>query len=148
MSMTKTTKTKAKTSKSIPETAADVFDNLDGQLMMMSAFRYCCGRQTYVVGSCIDYLSRWWKYATDNTKHVILRDIVEALMDGNCGSPTIDRPAWKGFAESKIMQLPIISRIGIKQATNWKDKEWPLSLDTGDSEHETMPVIAVDNVKG
>jgi hypothetical protein len=134
--MTKPTKTIAKTSKSKPETAADVFNDLDGQLMIMAAFRYCCGRQSYVVGSCIDYLNKWWSYATDSTKHVIIRDIVEALMDGNCGSPTIDRPAWKVFAESKIMQLPAVDRIRIKQVTAWKGKEWPLdALDTGNSGH-------------
>ena len=45
------------------------------ELMVISAFRYCCGRQTYVVGACADWLISIWPMLGDNTKAVIKRDL-------------------------------------------------------------------------
>lgn len=45
------------------------------QLMVISAFRYCVGRQTYIVGVCADWLIKVWPLLSDNTKAVIKRDL-------------------------------------------------------------------------
>ena len=44
-------------------------------LMVISAFRYCCGRSTYVVGVCADWLISIWPLLTENTRAVIQRDL-------------------------------------------------------------------------
>lgn len=44
-------------------------------LMAMAAFRYCCGRMTYIVGVCVDWLIANWDQLPDNAKQVIQRDL-------------------------------------------------------------------------
>ena len=56
---------------------------------------YCLGRQSYIVGACLEWLRMTWPQFTTNTRHVITRDIVEALADGRAGSEAIDVPGWR-----------------------------------------------------
>jgi hypothetical protein len=50
--------------------------------MVMAAFRYCLGRQTYIVGACADWLIEIWPLLADNTRAVIKRDLeAEFLRD-------------------------------------------------------------------
>jgi hypothetical protein len=52
--------------------------------MVISAFRYCVGRQTYVVQACADWLISIWPMLGANTKAVIQRDLErEFEMDDN-----------------------------------------------------------------
>lgn len=44
-------------------------------LMVVAAFRYCCGRQTYIVGACVDWLIEIWPMLAENTRAVIQRDL-------------------------------------------------------------------------
>lgn len=45
------------------------------ETMVISAFRYCVGRQTYVVQACADWLIDIWPMLGANTKAVIQRDL-------------------------------------------------------------------------
>lgn len=44
-------------------------------LMAMAAFRYCCGRMTYVVSECADWLCAVWPLLPENTRAIIQRDL-------------------------------------------------------------------------
>jgi len=44
-------------------------------LMVIAAFRYCCGRSTYVVGVCADWLVNIWPMLSENTRAVIQREL-------------------------------------------------------------------------
>ena len=44
-------------------------------LVVIAAFRYSCGRATYVTGVCADWLVEIWPLLTDNTRAVIKRDL-------------------------------------------------------------------------
>lgn len=46
-----------------------------GDLMAIAAFRYCCGRMSYIVSDCADWLISVWPELSDNTKTVIQRDL-------------------------------------------------------------------------
>ena len=46
-------------------------------LMVTAAFRYCCGRQTYIVGCCADWLIEQWPNFADSTKVLIQRELEE-----------------------------------------------------------------------
>lgn len=46
-----------------------------GDLMAVAAFRYCCGRMSYIVSDCADWLISVWPELSDNTKTVIQRDL-------------------------------------------------------------------------
>lgn len=66
----------------------------DDQLMALAAFRYCLGRQTYIVRSCIDWLRDVWPQLTANSRSVIERDLAEAIQQNRAGTAAIDLPAW------------------------------------------------------
>lgn len=46
-----------------------------GDLMAIAAFRYCCGRMSYIVSDCADWLISVWPELSDNTKTTIQRDL-------------------------------------------------------------------------
>lgn len=48
-------------------------------LLLVCAFRYCLGRQTYVVNWCVEYLVDNWLYIDPGTKKTIARDLLEAI---------------------------------------------------------------------
>jgi len=50
-----------------------------GQLMVIAAFRYCLGRQTYIVSACADWLVEQWDNFDFTTKSVIRRELEEAF---------------------------------------------------------------------
>lgn len=43
------------------------------------AFRYCLGRQTYAVGSCVDWLIDAWPLLDEHAKTIIARDLKEEI---------------------------------------------------------------------
>lgn len=56
---------------------ADAFGR--GQLMAIAAVRYCLGRQSYIVGDCVDWMEQVWPSLYPETQTVIKRDIEEAF---------------------------------------------------------------------
>ena len=74
-------------------------------LMVIAAFRYCCGRQTYIVSDCADWLIQHWASFATNARKVIERDLEdefnrddEARANGNDHKPLgadCDRQAWE-----------------------------------------------------
>lgn len=44
-------------------------------LMAVSAFRYCLGRQTYIVSDCVDWLAAEWAGLPANVRHIIAREL-------------------------------------------------------------------------
>ena len=91
----------------------------DDQLMVMAAHRYCLGRQSYIVGSCINWLTNHWNQISPGTQDVILRDTLEALAKDRAGSD-YDAKAWRVFA-SKIIQSLNDERTHELQATAAND---------------------------
>jgi len=97
----------------------------DGQLMVMAAHRYCLGRQTYIVGSCVDWLRLWWDEFEHNTRNVIIRDTIEALQDNLAGSP-MDKQNWEDFAKWAWELVRPEDHKWCKQAVAHRNKPWPL----------------------
>lgn len=103
-------------------------DDLNDQLMVTAAHRYCLGRQSYIVGACLQWLIDTWDQFEPNTQQVIVRDTAEALMDGHAGSPTCDVPLWKDFLRWSQSR---VSDIGLNWAIDnlrYKQKPWPVDL--------------------
>jgi hypothetical protein len=48
-------------------------------MMVIAAFRYCLGRQSYIVGMCIDFLKQVWGQLDKNDKDIIMKEIAEEL---------------------------------------------------------------------
>ena len=75
-------------------------------LIIMGAFRYALGRQTYIVSTTQDYIRFCWPYMEERTKRVIKRDIREAQelgekgdSWGGLGDKKVDAPGWLAILE-------------------------------------------------
>lgn len=99
---------------------------LNGQLMVTAAHRYCLGRQSYIVSSCIEWLREWWPSFTPNTKNVILRDTIESLQDGTAGAD-MDIRGWTQFADWAFDQLSGADKKWVVSAVAHRHKPWPLT---------------------
>lgn len=107
-------------------TAKSPISGLNGQLMVTAAHRYCLGRQTYIVGSCIEWLREWWPSFTANTKRIILRDTIESLQDGTAGAD-MDTRGWTQFADWAFDQLDGVDKKWVVSAVAHRRKPWPLT---------------------
>lgn len=105
------------------------FDDLDSQLMVMAAHRYCLGRQSYIVGSCIKWLTEHWDKFERNTQNVIMRDTIDALMEDLAGSRH-DYHAWEKFCIVKWPLLNTESQNWVFSSLAYKHKPWPLPTRT------------------
>lgn len=63
-------------------------------LMVLAAFRYCLGRQSYIVGSCVSWLIEYWEEIDPNTKKIILEETIDCLNKGLAGD-NCDVEQWK-----------------------------------------------------
>lgn len=70
------------------------------QLLFVGSIRYCLGRQTYMNAIGATAVVSHWSQLTESNRRIILRDIIEALMDHRAGSVAIDEPGWKAAAEA------------------------------------------------
>jgi hypothetical protein len=68
--------------------------------MVLYAFRYCLGRQTYAVLECVEYLLAFWSRISAQTRGVIQRDIRGAIGRGEAGVQ-MDIQQWE-----RVLQLP------------------------------------------
>ncbi len=76
-----------------------------GDLMATAAVRYCLGRQSYIVGDCVDWLIGWWPSLSEGCRNVITRDVNEAFAKDDeareCGDTyrplgmDMDRQQWE-----------------------------------------------------
>lgn len=67
-------------------------------LMVLAAFRYCLGRRTYIVGSCVDWLIKYWQEIDAYTKIMIIQETEEALQKGVAGD-SCDVDDWKALLD-------------------------------------------------
>ena len=76
------------------------------EFIILGAFRYALGRQSYVVWDTQQYIRHCWPYLDENTKRVIKRDIREAQelgekgdSWGGLGDKKVDAPGWLAFLQ-------------------------------------------------
>ena len=101
----------------------------DGQLMAMAAVDYCLNRRTYIVGSCIDWVRRWWDEFEPGTQNCIVRDIVEHIQDTEASPGDFDRRDWKALAEWAWEKLDVNRKFWVRQAVAHRRAAWPLGED-------------------
>lgn len=99
--------------------------DLNDQLMVMAAHRYCLGRRSYIVGACLEWLRATWEQFGRNTRRVMVRDTVEALMDKLAGSPS-DAAGGRDFAVFGFSRLSEDDQEWVRHAVAWEKKSWPL----------------------
>jgi len=58
----------------------------DFQMMLLSAFRYSLGRETYMSGVCAEWLAKYWNILPYNYKEQVHFDIKHAVEHGLAGS--------------------------------------------------------------
>ena len=50
------------------------------EMMVLAAFSYCLGRQTYIVSDCVEWLIANWQNFSEHTRKIIRRDLEEAFV--------------------------------------------------------------------
>lgn len=50
-----------------------------GDLMVTAAFRYCIGRQTYIVSECVEWLMNIWPTLSESTRRSIKRELDDEI---------------------------------------------------------------------
>jgi hypothetical protein len=68
-------------------------------LMVLAAFRYCLGRQTYIVSDCVNWLLEILPRLTPPTLGILRRDLEEAYKRADDGDQyalgsQLDRSTW------------------------------------------------------
>jgi hypothetical protein len=68
--------------------AAEMTENIKNpwgfnDLMVIAAFRYCLGRSTYIVGTCVDWLTEHWPNFSVDTQQLIKKELEEAFKSDN-----------------------------------------------------------------
>jgi hypothetical protein len=99
----------------------NISDDLNDQLMCTAAHRYCLGRQSYIVGACIEWIEGHWGQFNDNTKCVMCRDTIEAIIDNLAGSEQIDKPGWSRLAIWMYDNMTEVNKL-------WLDKDMAYKL--------------------
>lgn len=92
------------------------------QLMVTAAHRYCLGRASYIVSSCIEWLNAHWDQLTPKTKFVILRDTIQAIATNRAGQE-IDERDWRRFVISR--DITESERVRLMDAL----KSWPAAVE-------------------
>lgn len=70
----------------------------DDMLMVTAAHRYCLGRSTYIISSCITWLKSHYDSFDQNTKSTIVRDTFNAIQTKAAGM-YMDYVEWYNFLE-------------------------------------------------
>lgn len=66
---------------------------LDEEILLACAFRYCLGRRTYVVSSCTSELKKKYHLLSDNFKYRTMKQIDEEKLSDNLGD-SFDAEEW------------------------------------------------------
>ena len=99
-------------------------ESSNDRLMVMAAVRYCLGRQSYIVSSCIEFLNGAWdKELSDKDHLVIMRDIVEFLQDDPRKS--FDYEYWNLFFKQRFPKMNLNDQEFIKQQVAHREKPFP-----------------------
>ena len=99
--------------------------DLNGQLMVMAAHRYCLGRVSYIVGAGIEWLWQWRREFEPSTIRIIVRDTVEAIQEDRAGWVS-DTRAWHNLAQQFYDEMCEEDQQWVRQAVH-QDRDWPLS---------------------
>ena len=78
--------------------------------LLLSAFRYALGRQTYITGQTADWLAKYWRVMPQQWREQIHRDIEAAIERGEAGM-SCDVKEWR-----RVLALPIAATSEVKHA--------------------------------
>ena len=82
---------------SVSEPAPIDIKDKDFGALLICAVRYCLGRQTYMPGLIIDYITPLLPRISDNTLRCMETDLSQPDLYGGFGDKTIDEPIWIKF---------------------------------------------------
>jgi len=100
---------------------------LNDQLMATAAHRYCLGRASYIVPTCLEWIDDTWDQFDRNTQRVMVRDTIEFLMQYKARND-YEEHGWKAFAERGFNSLPEEDQEWVRRNVAWRSEPWPLSV--------------------
>ena len=87
--------------------------------MIFYAFRYCLGRHTGAVNTCVDYLIRNWEYLNKKDRQLIVKEIRQEIQSQNQLNrhiTDVDRKEWQ-----KIIDM---DKLTLYDNNKVKEKRW------------------------
>jgi len=100
----------------MPGMKISVDDNSFG-VILNCAVRYSIGRQTYMPGFVVGFITPLLPHVSDRTLHVLDQDITEQKYLGGYGDPKIDEPVWMRFHEAIRTEE---ARRGLEPYKDWR----------------------------
>jgi len=77
-------------------------EDVDEYLILLGFFRYCLGRQTYIVPVAVESIKQSWGSMNSYQKSLFKKEIREAIEGGWAGSELIDVPGWKTILDLEV----------------------------------------------
>ena len=77
-------------------------DGVDAQVTVIGGIRYTLGRSSYSPGCAMDFCRAAWPWLENNSRHVIVRDVIEWLCDGRWSTERAYENEWTDFAVGRI----------------------------------------------
>ncbi len=68
--------------------------------MLNCAVRYAIGRESYMPGFVISYITPLLPYLSKRTLYVFDQDVTDQRYTGGYGDPSIDEPSWMRFLDA------------------------------------------------
>lgn len=82
-----------------PKPKIDLQDDFFG-CILNCAVRYAIGRQSYMPGLVIDFITPLIPHLNNKTLWCFDQDVTDAKWEGGYGDPRIDEPGWMKFREA------------------------------------------------
>lgn len=92
-------------------------DNDNFGTVLNCAVRYAIGRQTYMPGLVIDFITPLLPYVSDHALYIFDQDITDQRRFGY-GDPKIDEPLWMRFHEAVRAEK---TQRGLKLYEDWSE---------------------------
>lgn len=74
----------------------EIDDKWTNHLMVLAAFRYCLGRETYIVSECVNWLCEFWEDIQKPTQDRIISETMDAL-DADLAGDKPDKECWQSL---------------------------------------------------
>ena len=95
--------------------------NDDFGAILNCAVRYCLGRQTYMPGLVVSYITPLLPYLSDKALWCFDKDITDAKFYGGYGDHVIDEPVWMEFHQRVREER---TKRGDRLYMSWKEDDW------------------------
>ena len=83
-------------------TEVNPLSGVDAQVTLMLGIRHTIGRASYSPGCAIDFARAAWAWLEPNSRYVVVRDVIEWLVDERWDKHRAYKDGWTAFALDRL----------------------------------------------